>query len=47
MAVATQQLVQNGYNGVKAMFGPKFGSATQAVYDAANGSVTENTIVPK
>jgi hypothetical protein len=34
-----------GYTGVKAMFGPKFGTPTTAVYDAANAATT-NTIVP-
>jgi hypothetical protein len=33
-----------GYTGLKNMYGPKFGTATQAVYNAAN-SVTSNTIV--
>lgn len=33
-----------GYSGVKAMHGPKFNSDTQAVYNAADGAMT-NTIV--
>ena len=33
-----------GYSGVKNMYGPKFNSNTQAVYNAANGA-TSNTIV--
>jgi hypothetical protein len=33
-----------GYSGVKNMYGPKFNSNTQAVYNAANGA-TGNTIV--
>jgi hypothetical protein len=32
-----------GYNGVRAMYGPKFGSLTKAVYDAAD-KATSNTI---
>jgi hypothetical protein len=34
-----------GYNGLKNMYGPKFNSNTQAVYNGANGA-TSNTIVP-
>lgn len=33
-----------GYKGVKAMFGPKFGSGTGAVYGVAN-TATQDTIV--
>lgn len=33
-----------GYSGIKNMYGPKFNSDTQAVYNAANGA-TANTIV--
>jgi hypothetical protein len=33
-----------GYSGIKNMYGPKFNSNTQAVYNAANGA-TSNTIV--
>jgi V8-like Glu-specific endopeptidase len=33
-----------GYSGIKNMYGPKFNSNTQAVYNAANGA-TANTIV--
>lgn len=37
-----------GYAGVRAMYGPKFGPPTKAVYDAADGSVTAtNTIAGK
>jgi hypothetical protein len=34
-----------GYSGGKSMYGPKFNSDTQAVYNAADGA-TSNTIVP-
>ena len=34
-----------GYSGVKNIYGPKFNSDTQAVYNSANGA-TNNTIVP-
>jgi hypothetical protein len=34
-----------GYTGVENMYGPKFNSKTQAVYNAANGSLTTNQIV--
>ncbi len=34
-----------GYSGVKNMYGPKFNSDTQAVYQAADGA-TGNTLVP-
>lgn len=34
-----------GYSGVKNMYGPKFNSDTQAVYNAANGA-TSSTLVP-
>ena len=42
----TQEVSLNsyGYNGVKAMYGPMFGSPTKAVYDAANRATTTNTI---
>ncbi|MEO5918509.1 MAG: hypothetical protein ABIQ17_03010 [Candidatus Limnocylindrales bacterium] len=35
-----------GYSGVDNMYGPKFNSSTEAVYNAANGTATSNTIVP-
>ncbi|HSG86501.1 MAG TPA: trypsin-like peptidase domain-containing protein, partial [Candidatus Limnocylindrales bacterium] len=34
-----------GYSGVDNMYGPKFGSRAQAVYDAANGTATSDTRV--
>jgi hypothetical protein len=34
-----------GYTGEEAMYGPKFNTRAQAVYNAANGSATTNTIV--
>jgi V8-like Glu-specific endopeptidase len=35
-----------GYSGIKNMYGPKFNSDTQDVYNAANGATNANIIVP-
>ncbi len=40
-----QSLNSYGYSGVDNMYGPKFNSWTLAVYSAANGTATSNTIV--
>ena len=35
-----------GYSGISNMYGPKFNSDTQAVFNAANGATTSDVVVP-